>query len=296
MGSGGQEGADVFADAVLNGDIEPGFGGDEEMGAGVVGLGLGLAVEFHLAGAGDDFHAFGEVGAEVVLAGADEAEGFAFAIGEENCMADDTAIEVDVGLGDCGDAIELGWDGRHSGRSVSHPGAKSSRGVGMKTLEPPDTFYLSAAIGWLELGCPEEALMELGGLSAGSRQHPDALEVGWMVQARLEDWGAALAVARELVAGSPDRANGWLHQSYALRRAPGGGLRPAFDLLSGVVERFPKEPTIPYNLACYACQLGWLDVARGWLARAMEVGKRERILEMALGDRDLELLWPELER
>ena len=39
-------------------------------------------------------------------------------------------------------------------------------------------------------------------------------------------------------------------------------LRPAF-------EKFPKVSVIPYNLACYACQMNKLDEARVWLRRAM---------------------------
>ena len=47
----------------------------------------------------------------------------------------------------------------------------------------------------------------------------------------------ALRVARLLVQKAPKRATGWLHQSYALRRAPEGGLEAAWDALLPAVAR-----------------------------------------------------------
>jgi hypothetical protein len=39
-----------------------------------------------------------------------------------------------------------------------------------------------------------------------------------------------------------------------------------------------------------------LDEARGWLKRAMKIGKRDRIKLMALVDEDLEPLWKEIRK
>ena len=52
-------------------------------------------------------------------------------------------------------------------------------------------------------------------------------------------------------------------------------------------------PIIPYNLACYACQLG-RDAAEtmDWFERALLVGDAREMLEMALKDSDLEPVWP----
>jgi hypothetical protein len=76
----------------------------------------------------------------------------------------------------------------------------------------------------------------------------------------------------------------------------GGGLEAAWDALLPASEQFPKEPIIPYNLACYACQRQRLAEARTWLERAMRVGGREAITLLALKDPDLEPLWGELRR
>ncbi|MDW8309781.1 MAG: hypothetical protein RMK20_10450, partial [Verrucomicrobiales bacterium] len=93
---------------------------------------------------------------------------------------------------------------------------------------------------------------------------------------------------------TPDRPNGWLHRAYALRRATGGGLERAWEALRPAADRFPREPIIPYNLACYACQMGRLDEARQWFVRALRVGDRATLKDMALHDDDLRPLWNEI--
>jgi uncharacterized protein HemY len=162
------------------------------------------------------------------------------------------------------------------------------------TLEPPDTFSLSAALGWLELGDAREALAELDGISAGNQSHPAVLEVRWAVLVELKRWNAALDVADELVRVLPGKVGGWLHRAYALRRALHGGLAQAWDALLPAAEKFPEEPLVAFNLACYACQLQRLDDARHWLKRASKIGGKPEVTEMALADADLEALWPEI--
>jgi Flp pilus assembly protein TadD len=164
----------------------------------------------------------------------------------------------------------------------------------MKPIEPPDKFYFSAAIGWLELGNPGEAKAELSHIGAAGQTHPDVLEVRWLVCAEQKTWIEALATARALVEAAPNRATGWLHQAYALRRVPDGSVKRAWEVLLPAAGKFPKEPTIPYNLACYACQMGELDTARQWLVRALAIGGREGMKSMALADPDLEPLRQEI--
>ena len=164
----------------------------------------------------------------------------------------------------------------------------------MHLLEPPDTHHLSAAIGWLELGNPAEAEAELGKVNPACQQHPDVLEVRWLLCAEQRDWPAALTAARAILQAAPDRASGWLHQAYALRCVSDGGVEKAWDALLPAFANFPKEPVIAYNLACYGCQMNRLTEARTWFRRALKIGGKERIKEMALCDSDLEPLWAEI--
>jgi len=162
------------------------------------------------------------------------------------------------------------------------------------TLEPPDTHYLAAALGWLELGNPHEAKAELAKISSDNAHHPDVLEISWRVFAEQNNWEAALGVARSLVQHYPQNANGWLHQAYSLRRTPDGGLAAAWEALLPAADGFPQEPTIPYNLACYSCQLGNMEEARKWFRIALDRGDKSRLKWMALNDGDLKPLWEEI--
>jgi len=164
----------------------------------------------------------------------------------------------------------------------------------MQSLGPPDTHFLSAAVGWCELGSVAEAKVELERIAPVLRHHPDVLEVRWLIHAHEKNWEEGLAAAEKLVEVAPQRSAGWLHRAYALRRAQRGGLQAAWDVLRPAVEKFPKESIIPYNLSCYACQLGRLDQARQWLQRAAQVAGKEKIKFMALSDEDLAALWEEI--
>jgi predicted Zn-dependent protease len=164
----------------------------------------------------------------------------------------------------------------------------------MQKLEPPDTHYFLAAIGWLELGNVVEARAELAQISAAQQEHPDVLEVRWSLAAEQERWEEALEIARALLRRAPKRSSGWLHQAYALRRVPHGGVQKAWEALLPAFDKFPKEATIPFNLSCYACQIGQPDAARDWLKRAVAISGKEKVIAMALNDSDLKPLWDEI--
>lgn len=164
----------------------------------------------------------------------------------------------------------------------------------MEKLEPPDTHYFLAAAGWLELGNAAEARTELAQVSPARQEHPDVLEVRWSLAAEQQRWDEALQVAQVLLRRAPKRSSGWLHQAYALRRIPDGSVQKAWEALLPAFDKFPKEPTIAFNLACYACQMRQLDAARDWLRRAMAIGGKEQIHEMAMKDSDLKPLWHEI--
>ena len=164
----------------------------------------------------------------------------------------------------------------------------------MQGLETPDIHRLNAALGWLGLNSPAEARGELDAIAPSQQGHPAVLEARWLLCAHEKNWRDALAVAERELASAPDESSGWLHRAYALRRVDGGGLPTAWEALLPAAEKFPKEPVIAFNLACYACQLSDLPAARKWLRRAMKIGGKQAIQKMALADNDLKPLWPEI--
>ena len=165
----------------------------------------------------------------------------------------------------------------------------------MQGLELSDIHRLNAALGWLGLNAPADARAELDAIASAQQTHPAVLETRWLLCAHEKNWRDALKVAKRELASAPEDSSGWLHRAYALRRVDDGGLAPAWDALLPAAEKFPSEPVIAYNLACYACQLNQPNDARNWLQRAVKIGGKEAIQKMALTDEDLKPLWPEIE-
>lgn len=91
---------------------------------------------------------------------------------------------------------------------------------------------------------------------------------------------------------APDRPEGWIHRSYALHELK--RTEAALELLEPAAAMFTDLWTIPYNLACYACQLGNQDEAWEWLTDAFDLGDPKMVKPMALDDPDLETLWAEI--
>ncbi len=163
----------------------------------------------------------------------------------------------------------------------------------MQPIESPDHHHCSAADGWLDLGVPVEAELELDKVSAANREHPAVMGLRWRILAVRKQWVEAVAFARRIVALHPGEVDGWIHQSYALHEL--GQTQEALDLLHQQAARFPGIMTIPYNLACYCCQLGQLDQARQWLKQAIQVSDKAAVRFMALKDKDMQPLWAEIQ-
>ena len=146
------------------------------------------------------------------------------------------------------------------------------------------------------LGNAVEARTEFAQIRADSRSHPEVLDFEWRLLAQERRWTEAVDVGERLIEASPDDANAWVHRSYALHELR--RTHEAYYQLLPAIDRFPREMIIPYNLACYTCQLGDLPAARAWLERAlaMSKGSPQKLLRLqsAVEDADLQPLWPEL--
>ena len=158
----------------------------------------------------------------------------------------------------------------------------------MKPLEAPDSHHLIAAQGWLELGNCAEANQELDKLSPAAGLHPDALEVRWQVCAKTSQWQECADIGLALMKAAPNRADGWIHRSYALHELK--RTKEAYANLAAVAEKFSSLWAIPYNLCCYCSQLSQFDEARSWLKRAALLNS-EAVQKAALNDPDLKPLW-----
>jgi tetratricopeptide (TPR) repeat protein len=142
------------------------------------------------------------------------------------------------------------------------------------------------------LGNTAEAREELAKLSLGVLSHPDVLRVKYHIYEKGKQWERAADSAQLLCQVIPEAPFGWIHLAYALHELR--RTQEAYNVLIPVVDRFPDEYVIRYNLACYCCQMGNLEEARAWLKKAIALIGSDTIKEMATGDPDLETMKAEI--
>ena len=157
----------------------------------------------------------------------------------------------------------------------------------MASLDTADQHLLRAVEGWLELGNAAEAEREIQPLAVRAPLHPDVLTALWLICTHKEDWNKGVRVANTLAKAAPGLPAGLIHRSYALHELR--RTQEAYDLLKPSLEVFPEEWVIPFNLACYLCQLNRLDEAKVLLNVALDRGQYEA-RNAAQNDPDLEPL------
>lgn len=142
------------------------------------------------------------------------------------------------------------------------------------------------ALGYLELGLPEDALAELDEI-----RQPDAVALHLRVDAlfRLGDWATAAAICLPMTEQDPADPGWWIQAAYAQRRA--ASIQEAEMILLAGLTRHPADAMILYNLACYSCVLGRPEDSREYFHRAMATDP-EPMLKMGLIDPDLEAIRP----
>jgi tetratricopeptide (TPR) repeat protein len=157
----------------------------------------------------------------------------------------------------------------------------------------PEEFLraLERADGYIDLEMPDGAQKELDAIPDSHRAGGVYRKVFLRLLLLKQDWAAAAALAQQLCDEDPGEAGLWIHLAYARRRAI--GLDDAYAILKSAFRRFPKEAVIPFNLACYECQLGRSDAALKHLQRAFALDPGFRL--MAAEDEDLKPLWDRLD-
>jgi tetratricopeptide (TPR) repeat protein len=121
-------------------------------------------------------------------------------------------------------------------------------------------WLLSHARGYIELGLLEEATAELAQLPPDSIDSDEALALRMEIFRAQSRWIKLRLTAGELTRRQPANADAWITFAYATRRAE--SLHAAEAILRAAELRHPHEPTIQFNLGCYACQRGDLAEAR----------------------------------
>jgi tetratricopeptide (TPR) repeat protein len=158
----------------------------------------------------------------------------------------------------------------------------------MKKLPPQDQHCLDAAEGWLGLGDHLSANEELDQITPELMAHPRVLAVRLEIYWKTKNWEAVVHIASTLATLEPKNAHAWIGRSFALHELK--QTQEAYDLLLPAKDKFSKNATIPYNLACYCAQLNRLNEAEKWLKKAMAINKHY-VKSIAVDDPDLKPLW-----
>jgi predicted Zn-dependent protease len=143
-----------------------------------------------------------------------------------------------------------------------------------------------AAQGYSELSMFDDALAELDSLPPETAGHVAVMELRAVILMQARRWIPALAASRELCVLQPDKTGGYIHTAFCLHEM--GRTEEARKMLLGGPVSLHAEPTYHYNLACYECVLGHLELARMHLEKSIELDKKYR--DFAKGDPDLAAL------
>jgi tetratricopeptide (TPR) repeat protein len=136
-------------------------------------------------------------------------------------------------------------------------------------LEPPDQQYWQAAVGYVELGMFQDANDQLEKIDPFNRAAPEVLAIRLAIYRGLEKWELMQQIAKRLKEFEPDNVQWTISLAYATRRAY--SIDTAMEILLNAQAKFPKEAAIPYNLACYYCQLQEIETAKRYLKKAFEI-------------------------
>jgi tetratricopeptide (TPR) repeat protein len=158
--------------------------------------------------------------------------------------------------------------------------------LGTPLADDPDRRHLQAASNSLLLGNSVQAAAELAQISVEMRTHPSILFRSYTACMSAGNWELAAEASAALRAADPDSPIGWLTAGICLDKL--GRTKEAYALILSLLDRFPTEFFVPYNLACLACRLGNRPEAWEWLQKAFRLASLEKFKLWALSDTDLE--------
>ncbi len=174
---------------------------------------------------------------------------------------------------------------------------KYGSGHGPATRVKPsakDKSHLQAAEGWLELGNHLEANEELEKITPELRAHPDVLEMRCRIYEAAKQWEMAASFQIRFASNSQNECLAGCIRLVAFITSVKRTKR--IHLLVDVVELFPGNQTIRYDIAVYVAQRGLLEEAVEWLNLAFENDTDGAYRLKALNDPLLENVWNEIGR
>ena len=149
--------------------------------------------------------------------------------------------------------------------------------------------------GWLDLGAPERALLDIEPLLQNPSSRPLGLELRVRALIDLKRHAEALGDIEELKRGGHDLAALELKEAWCRKRV--GDIRGAIACMERLLAHERRSAIAHYNLACYLALLGdkeraldELTIACGIEAKFREELETEQDLDLLRGDARFEQL------
>jgi tetratricopeptide (TPR) repeat protein len=155
------------------------------------------------------------------------------------------------------------------------------------SLDTLEQRYLTAALGYLELGMGLEADAELERIDPFCRHLPEVLTLRIQVYRHLKKWELMETVAKRLAQSNQDRIEWTVLWAEAARHRQ--GWEAAKKIFKEAVLRHPKSGALHLHIARCECQLGDLDAAKIRVSCAVALDGKLKMV--ALNDPDLEAVW-----
>lgn len=150
------------------------------------------------------------------------------------------------------------------------------------------TSELQAAVGYLELGMPEDALSALQSLPPHQRMSRSVLEIKLEAEIEAERWNAGADTGRLLCLKDPEDPRFFIRAAHCLHET--GDTAAARNWLLTGPTVLIDDPRFHYNIACYHAVLGEHGPAHSHLKRAVELDSH--LKEAARDDESLASLTP----
>lgn len=149
--------------------------------------------------------------------------------------------------------------------------------------------FLDAAEGWLKLGLPEEAALELSNIPHSLKRHSRFMSLTWQLCYAREHWEDALLVANRWTQRFPDTSDAWYSLAITLEKLPPphGGIHAAWDVLRSKSDLNPEDGRIAMKLASYALKLNMPRQAQEWMILAKNYLKESNMDHLMAEDQEL---------
>jgi tetratricopeptide (TPR) repeat protein len=133
--------------------------------------------------------------------------------------------------------------------------------------------HLEYAKGYIGLGMIKEASAEIEAIEAEDWHSMEVQRVRIDLCMEAKQWSEVVDIAGQIAEALSEEEQVWISWAYALRELQ--RVKEAEEVLLKAEKVYGhKSAIVHYNLACYACLLGYLEEAGKRLKRAIKLDKR----------------------